>query len=71
MLTARNNIGDDEEPFSKYGYILDTDDLSAEFGASHQTIRRMCADGILPAFKMGRMWYVRKDKLIKFTEGIR
>jgi excisionase family DNA binding protein len=40
---------------------LDIFDVAALFKCSHKTVRRMIADGQLPAVKIGRQWRIRRD----------
>lgn len=36
---------------------------------SAQTIRKCCSDGTLPAVKVGRKWFVPRDRFLEFADG--
>ena len=36
---------------------------------SAQTIRKCCSDGTLPAVKVGRKWFVPRDRFLEFANG--
>ncbi len=40
---------------------LDIFEVAALFKCSHKTVRRMIAEGHLPAVKIGRQWRIRRD----------
>lgn len=40
------------------GKILDVKDVSKALSITEQTARRMMANGVIPAVKVGRRWYV-------------
>jgi excisionase family DNA binding protein len=42
---------------------LTVEEVSARFGVPVSTVRRWCADGMLPAEKSGRQWVIREDEL--------
>ena len=43
--------------------ILNTEAVSELLGISQQTVRIQCMQGELPATKLGRRWYVSRDRL--------
>lgn len=34
-----------------------------------QTIRKACADGSIPAIKIGRRWFIPKERFFDFLNG--
>ena len=43
--------------------VLDVHDLARIFNCSAEKIKRMARRGERPAFKFGKIWYVRPDDL--------
>jgi excisionase family DNA binding protein len=41
-------------------------DMAALFGCGAEKIKRMARRGELPAFKFGKVWYVRREDLESF-----
>ncbi|HYL11712.1 MAG TPA: helix-turn-helix domain-containing protein [Terriglobales bacterium] len=46
--------------------VLDVHDLAEIFNCSAEKIKRMARRGELPAFKFGKVWYVRPNDLEQF-----
>ncbi len=46
--------------------VLDVRDLAQIFNCSAEKIKRMARRGELPAFKFGKIWYVRPNDLEQF-----
>ena len=46
--------------------VLDIHDLAQIFNCSAEKIKRMARRGELPAFKFGKVWYVRPNDLERF-----
>ena len=46
--------------------VLDVHDLARIFNCSAEKIKRMARRGELPAFKFGKVWYMRPDDLELF-----
>ena len=46
--------------------VLDIHDVAEIFGCSAEKIKRMARRGELPAFKFGKVWYMRPDDLELF-----
>ncbi len=46
--------------------VLDVHDLARIFNCSAEKIKRMARRGELPAFKFGKIWYVRPNDLEQF-----
>ena len=44
-------------------------DLVPEGTISTRAIRSACADGSLPATKIGRRWFIPRDKFFEFMNG--
>lgn len=36
---------------------------------SVQTLRKCCSDGTLPAVRVGRRWFVPRDRFVEFLNG--
>ena len=49
--------------------VLDVQDLARIFNCSAEKIKRMARRGELPAFKFGKMWYMRPNDLERFLES--
>ncbi|HIS40768.1 MAG TPA: helix-turn-helix domain-containing protein [Candidatus Aphodovivens avistercoris] len=49
--------------------ILNTGMLSSLLNVSEQTVRKECALGHIPAVKVGRRWFVPRDRFIEFLNG--
>lgn len=54
------------KPFSEYGDLLMIPDLCKMLGQSRNTVQLMCRTHELPALKIGRYWYVPKEKMIEY-----
>ena len=46
--------------------VLDVHDVAEIFKCSPEKIKRMARSGSLPAFKLGKRWYVRWDDLERY-----
>lgn len=46
--------------------VLDVEDVAEIFHCSAEKIKRMARRGELPAFKFGKIWYVRPNDLERF-----
>jgi excisionase family DNA binding protein len=46
--------------------VLDVDDIARLFKCSREKVKRMARAGELPAFKLGKCWYVRRNDLERF-----
>lgn len=46
--------------------VLDVHDVARIFNCSAEKIKRMARRGELPAFKFGKIWYVRPNDLERF-----
>jgi excisionase family DNA binding protein len=46
--------------------VLDVDDIARLFRCSREKVKRMARAGELPAFKLGKCWYVRRNDLERF-----
>lgn len=57
------NITEQNVPASQRKTIYDTGDISEMLGVNVATARRMCANGELPAVRIGRKWYVPAKSL--------
>ncbi len=44
-------------------------DIAAQSKSSDQTIRKLCADGVLPAVKIGRKWLIPDSKWHEYLDG--
>ncbi len=42
-------------------------DVAKAIGASTQTVQRLMARGDIPAFKLGRRWYVSEERFDEFV----
>lgn len=51
------------ESATSFGRVLGVDEIAAKFNCSTEKIKRMARRGELPAFKFGRLWYVREEDL--------
>lgn len=49
--------------------VLDVHDLARIFNCSAEKIKRMARRGELPAFKFGKIWFVRSNDLERFLEN--
>ncbi len=49
--------------------VLDVQDLARIFNCSAEKIKRMARRGELPAFKFGKIWYMRPNDLERFLES--
>jgi excisionase family DNA binding protein len=49
--------------------VLDVQDVAEIFGCSREKIKRMARGGELPAFKFGKIWYVRPNDLERFLSN--
>ncbi len=43
--------------------VLGVSELAAMFHCSTESIKRLARKGVLPAFKLGKFWYVREEDL--------
>jgi excisionase family DNA binding protein len=48
------------------GRVLGVDQLATIFHCSTEKIKRMARQGALPAFKLGKVWYVREEDLERY-----
>ena len=46
--------------------ILDLGYIAMVLGCSRENARKLCADNVIPSFKVGAMWRVKKHDLMKF-----
>ena len=46
--------------------VLGVDELAGIFACSTESIKRMARRGDLPAFKLGKFWYVRLEDLERY-----
>lgn len=49
--------------------LIKTRDIAQVLGKDKVTVRRLCANGGLPAVKIGREWYVLKKKLLEMMQN--
>lgn len=49
--------------------VLNTETVAELLGVSVQTVRIQCAEGELPGVKIGRRWFVARDRFIEFLNG--
>lgn len=56
--------GRTRETLSGYGDFLTVSDVCEVTGLSSQTVRKRCADGTLPGVRIGRRWFVSKDRFV-------
>lgn len=49
--------------------ILNTKDVAEILGISYQTVRKECAEGRIPAVKVGRKYFVTRENLYKLLNG--
>lgn len=49
--------------------ILNTEEVAKILGISGQTVRKECATGGLPAVRVGRRWFIPRDKFFEFVNG--
>ena len=49
--------------------VLDVQDVAEIFDCSREKIKRMARRGELPAFKFGKIWYVRPNDLERFLSN--
>jgi len=49
--------------------VLTVEETANYLKVSEVTIRRWCADGKLPAFKIGREWRINKSELDKMVQS--
>lgn len=50
--------------------ILNTEEVAEILGISGQTVRKECATGGLPAVRVGRRWFISREKLFKLLNGV-
>ncbi|MCK8645635.1 helix-turn-helix domain-containing protein [Mycobacterium colombiense] len=48
---------------------LDIFEVATAFKCSHMTVRRMIAEGRLPAVKIGRQWRIRREVVLAYLSG--
>lgn len=49
--------------------VLNTETVASLLGVSVQTVRIQCVEGELPGVKIGRRWFVPRDRLVEFLNG--
>lgn len=49
--------------------VLGTDLVSLILGIKPNTLTKLCLEGSVPAFKVGRLWKFEKTALREFMEG--
>lgn len=49
--------------------MLEVKHLAELFGIGERAARAWCASGKVPAVKIGRVWYVSRERLRAFVEG--
>lgn len=49
--------------------MITTRELAERAGVSQEYIRRLCAQGMLKAFKPGRDWFIHEEEADKFLRG--
>ena len=60
---------DDEEKGVTWPEILTIRDVQCYLGVGERTIYRLIQSGELPAFRIGKLWRVRKKDLEQFCEN--
>ena len=55
--------------FDEYPDILSIIDVMEILGIGRNLALRLCKEGVIPAFKVGRNWRINKTELIKYTSG--
>ena len=48
--------------------LLTAQEVAGYFRVSHATVLRWCKEGRIPAFRIGRSWRIRRDKLEDLEE---
>ena len=56
-------------PIQPLEAALDVYDVARLFKCSHKTVRRMIADGRLPAAKIGSVWRIRPEDVAAILAG--
>lgn len=51
-------------PLDELPTVLTPREVAELMGLSAESVRRMCASGTLPAFKVGKSWRVVRDRLL-------
>lgn len=49
--------------------LLEVEDVAKELGVHQVTIRRYIRGGRLKATKIGKRWYISKERFIEFVNG--
>lgn len=47
--------------------ILDVEAASVMLGLPVQSVRKLARNGVIPAFKVGKLWKFSKEKLMEFA----
>ena len=48
--------------------LMTAQEVADYFRVSRVTVWRWCKEGIIPAFRIGRSWRIRRDKLVELEE---
>jgi excisionase family DNA binding protein len=53
---------------SRQNELMTAQEVADYFRVSRVTVWRWCKEGIIPAFRIGRNWRIRRDKLADLEE---
>lgn len=60
---------DDEEKGAAWPEILTIRDVQMYLGVGERTIYRLIQSGELPAFRIGKLWRIKRKELEKYCEN--
>ena len=69
VMAARVNNSTHAELMARYGVTMTPDDASEVCRQHPSTIRRLCAQGVLPGVKVGKAWLIPTAKLAALLDG--
>ncbi len=61
-------MSNQDERNNSQNELLTVKEVAAYLRVSRVTAWRWCQQGVIPAFRIGRNWRVRRDKLLKLQE---
>ena len=57
-----------DQDVNQQSELMTAQEVADYFRVSRVTVWRWCKEGVLPAFRIGRSWRIRRDKLAELEE---